>query len=203
LRKRSINVRFISATNRDLSAEVKRGAFRQDLFFRLNGISLTIPPLRKRISEIEPLARCFLLRAATQIRPRTELILSPAALDALEDYPWPGNIRELRNVIERASVLCAGDTITPAHLGLESATPRPPEVEPDEDPSGDRVTLPPLTIPLRSRMGEDERKRIVEALDQCAGNQTQAAEILGMSRRTLVSRLSLYGIPGPRKRRRE
>lgn len=217
VRPQAIDVRFISATNRDLALEIKRGAFRQDLFFRLSGISFTIPPLRQRTGEIEALARSFLLQAVSQRGARAGPSLSPAALKALRDYPWPGNIRELRNVIERASVLCEGDTITPLHLGLEPmASPSSGPVAPPpsgpvssrpqalhEEPTEDRVTLPPLTLPLRSRMGEEERKRIIEALDRCAGNQTQAAEMLGISRRTLVSRLNLYSIPGPRKGRRE
>ncbi len=121
--------------------------------------------------------------------------LSPEALDALEQYPWPGNIRELRNVIERAIVLCAGTTILPLHLGLER--PSRPSLIPAVSST---VTTLTQSMPLRSRIGDDERQRIVEALERCAGNQTQAAELLGMSRRTLVSRLNTYGILRPRKR---
>jgi len=222
LQKRDIDVRFVSATNRDLDAGVMRGAFRQDLYFRLNGITLVIPPLRERVSEIEALARNFMFQAATKMKLRTAPLLSQEALDTLLRYSWPGNIRELRNVIERAVVLSGGDAILPSHLGLWTSTSSPPAFgmrlssqAPPARPSSpssaattlelptvpivETVTLPPRS-PSRSLPGEDERQRILDALDRCGGNQTQAAEMLGMSRRTLVSRLSLYGIPRPRKK---
>ncbi|HEU4734468.1 MAG TPA: sigma 54-interacting transcriptional regulator, partial [Kofleriaceae bacterium] len=113
---RKLDVRFVAATNRDLEAEVTRGTFRQDLYFRLNGISFTIPPLRARTSEISPLAERF-LAVAGQTLDRTEpLRLSPDAIAYLERYAWPGNVRELRHVIERAAVLASGDAIVPADL---------------------------------------------------------------------------------------
>jgi two-component system response regulator AtoC len=152
LSKRDIDVRFIAATSRDLEEEVRRRTFQKDVYFRLNGISLTIPPLRERITEIEPLARSFLSRVAAQMQLGTEPTLSPAALDALERYAWPGNIRELRNVIERAVVLCVSDTIMPAHLGLGQAS----QTEPIDEAPSERSTLLPSISP-RSRMGEDER----------------------------------------------
>lgn len=207
LHKRPIDVRFIAATNRDLEAEVGRGTFRQDVYFRLNGISITIPPLRERTPEIEPLARSFIARAAAQMKLRANPLLSQAALEEMLQYTWPGNIRELRNVIERAVVLSAGGTILPEHLGLVASRstlvplPRPEAttVPPTRPSSPDLVVPSPIT-PLRTRAGETERQRILEALDRCGGNQTQAAEMLGISRRTLLSRLDLYGIPRPRKK---
>jgi two-component system, NtrC family, response regulator AtoC len=232
LARRPINVRFISATNRDIESEALRGAFRQDLFFRLNGISLIIPPLRERTGEIEPLARNFVARACAQMRLRTAPEISREALDILERHAWPGNIRELRNVLERAVVLCSGDRILPEHLGLDRVgsrtepsfqqppqSPMPsqmPSMMPSQMPSIAPVTMPrdsrtpvsaPVTLPaagappnLKSEMEELERKRIMDALEQCGGNQTQAAELLGMSRRTLVARLSAYGLTRPRKK---
>ena len=118
LKPRAIDVRFLAATNRVLEDEVARGAFRQDLYYRLNGISLVIPPLRARVDEIVPLARSFLETAAKRDG-RPVPTLSPPALKLLEAYPWPGNIRELRNTMERALLLATGDAITPEELPLE------------------------------------------------------------------------------------
>ncbi|WP_437897830.1 sigma 54-interacting transcriptional regulator [Sorangium sp. So ce124] len=212
LSPRPIDVRFISATNRDLAAEVKRGAFREDLFFRLNGIALTIPPLRARISEIAPLARSLADRTASALG-RPAPAFARETLAALEAHGWPGNIRELRNVIERAVVLSGGDTLLPEHLLLDAAAALPPvEARPAPAPAEPRpatapeAAAPAGTVPpaegaggLRGELDAIERRRIVDALEQCAGNQTQAAALLGMPRRTFVARLSAYGIPRPRK----
>ena len=213
LSPRPIDVRFLSATYRDLAAEVKRGAFREDLFFRLNGIALTIPPLRARTSEIAPLARAIADRTASALG-RPAPAFAPETLAALEVHRWPGNIRELRNVIERAVVLSGGDTLLPEHLLLDAAAAPPPvEARPVTPPVEARpaaapaeATAPAGAVPsaegaggLRSELDAIERRRIVDALEQCAGNQTQAAALLGMPRRTFVARLSAYGIPRPRK----
>ncbi len=200
LRPRPIDVRVVAATHRDLAAEVAAGRFRQDLYFRLNGISLTIPPLRERVGEIPELARTFIARTASQLGRLAPPTLSPEALAALAAHPWPGNIRELRNVIERAVVLCPDATILPSHLALEKARPAP--AAPTSAPS---VAPPPLAPaapggPLRDELEALERQRIVDALEKCAGNQTYAAELLGMPRRTLVTKLAAYNIPRPRKR---
>jgi DNA-binding NtrC family response regulator len=183
LSPRAIDVRFIAATNRDLPAEVARGAFRQDLYFRLNGISLTIPPLRERVSEIDGLAAQFLAQALAQSTPPRALKLSSEVLAGLRRYAWPGNVRELRNVIERAVLLCAGDVIELEHLSLPASSP-----------------LDPLRAQPQAVASSPERQRILDALAEAAGNQKLAAQKLGISRGTLVSRLDEYGIPRPRKR---
>ncbi|WP_437509148.1 sigma 54-interacting transcriptional regulator [Sorangium sp. So ce1099] len=232
LSPRPIDVRFLSATNRDLAAEVKRGTFREDLFFRLNGIALTIPPLRARVSEIAPLARALAARTAGALGRRAPAF-APETIAALEAHRWPGNIRELRNVIERAVVLSGGDTLLPEHLLIEAAaaTALEPPQETSAAPPAAIPAAPPAAIPaappaavpaappqaadedavgarssqnagdLRSELDAIERRRIVDALEQCAGNQTQAAALLGMPRRTFVARLDAYGIPRPRKRK--
>ena len=201
LRPRPIDVRLVSATHRDLEAEVARGTFRQDLFFRLNGIALTIPPLRERVSEIAELSRVFMARVSAQLARPLVPTLSPEALALLEGYRWPGNIRELRNTIERAVVLCSGPTILPEHLPLDRMRPAPPSAAP---PSPAASVVPPSMAPsagpLRHEIEALERQRIVDALEQSAGNQTQAATLLGMPRRTLVAKLVAYNIPRPRKR---
>ena len=184
---RPIDVRIVSATNLDLEAEIAARRFRQDLYFRLNGISITIPPLRQRAGEIEPLARHFLETGAAAIGRRPVPALAPAALEALHAHDWPGNIRELRNVIERALVLSVGPTIRRDDLQLATG---PAQRVAESRPAGSALAS-----------GErEERERIVLALERCVGNQTYAAEMLGISRRTLVSRIAKYGIPRPRTR---
>jgi two-component system, NtrC family, response regulator AtoC len=203
LKPRPIDVRFVSATNRDLEAEVARGAFRQDLFFRLNGVSLVIPPLRQRVGEIAGLARAFVEQAANQMGQDAPLI-TPAAMALLERYEWPGNIRELRNVIERAVLLCGGASVDVPHLPIEKMRPTPPNNPPPiQTPSKPRRV--PTNPPLNSAMGladeieKLERQRIVEALEKCVGNQTKAAKMLGISRRTLTNRMNAFKLPRPRK----
>ena len=208
LKPRAIDVRFIAATNRDLEADVERGRFRQDLFFRLNGISLMIPPLRERAGEIEALARAFIRQAFQAGGAKGgEPELSPGALILLERYSWPGNIRELRNVIERAVLLCAGAPIGPEHLPIEKMgnmlVPAPDSGKfPAIDLGPMASSGQPHAAPnLRRELEAFEKQRILDALERCAGNQTKAARRLGMSRRTLVSRLEEYGLPRPRKPR--
>jgi two-component system, NtrC family, response regulator AtoC len=180
LEPRAIDVRFISATNRDLAAEVSGGRFRQDLYYRLNGVTLVIPPLRQRIAEVPALARQFLAEAGAKTGHAQRL--SRTALARLEAHDWPGNIRELRNAIERAALICPDDEIGEEHLQL---------AEPPERPSASGGSL-------HADVESLERKRIVEALEACGGNQTRAAQKLGISRGTLLSRLKQYGITRPR-----
>ncbi|NUO53270.1 MAG: sigma-54-dependent Fis family transcriptional regulator [Polyangiaceae bacterium] len=193
-----IDVRFVSATNRDLEGEVQRGTFRQDLYYRLNGISITIPPLRERRREVLPLALRFVESAAKQLG-RAAPTLSEEASELLLAYRWPGNIRELKNVIGRAVVL-AGDLISPEFLPDFILREKPPASTPAPQSASTSEEAAPDSRGLRTELAAIERRRIVEALEKCHGNQTAAAEILGMSRRTLVSRLSEYDLPRPRKR---
>ena len=209
LKSKAIDVRFVAATNRDLELEVQQGTFRQDLYFRLNGITLQIPPLRERPDEILPLAHAFVEQAAVRFE-RPAPRLSAEVSSALRAYAWPGNIRELRNVIERAVLLCDHDAIEVSHVPAArlaaSFAPRRPARAAPAGIAGAIPTptpMPPVPAPteeLREELATLQRERIVEALARCAGNQTQAALELGMSRRTLVKRLSEYGLPRPRKR---
>ncbi len=202
----AIDVRFVAATNRDLEAEIRRGAFREDLFYRLNGFSVAIPPLRDRVAEIEPLARYFIAEFCRRNARYPEPELSAAALAWMRGYRWPGNIRELRNLIERAVLLCTGAAITLDHLpveALEAAAVRRGEPLGSSAPTGRVVPLAPATRAAPAAdAGDAERTRIEAALDQCGGNQTRAAALLGISRRTLVNRLDAYGLVRPRKPRR-
>jgi len=274
---RSIDVRFIAATHRDLGEAVGRGTFRQDLFFRINGITLSIPPLRERVAEIAELARHFLEDAGRRAGFPSAPELSADAVALLEAHDWPGNIRELRNVIERALILCSGGVVTAQNLQLSSplrttavlptvlppapypppppsyagmpgmpppsypgmpppsypgmpgpppsygaipppppsyaaipppppsyATPPPPSYATPSPPSYGSAPSPAPFYPAASSPGsEEERRRILEALERCAGNQTHAARMLGISRGTLIARLDLYDIPRPRRGRGE
>src|SRR6185503_12869712 len=187
---RLIDVRFIAATNRDLEVEVEVGRFRKDLYFRLNGISLLIPPLRDRTDEIAPLARGFVAECCRREGRESPPELSEEALAALDRYAWPGNIRELRNVIERAVLLCGdGPTVGPEHLPLEklAGTIASPPAEPL--PSAPLAAGDDEVERLRSALADMERQKIVDALARCAGNQSSAAEMLGMSRSAFIKRL--------------
>ena len=188
LAPRAVDVRVVAATNRDLAVEVKEGRFRQDLYFRLNGMTLTLPPLRARTEELYELAQLFADRTA-KVMGRKPPELSLEALAALEAHAWPGNVRKLRNVVERAVVLSMGGVIGPEHLMLESAARSVP---------GRKLGDPGPS--LKGDLDALERARIESALTKCAGNQTKAAELLGMPRRTLVARLSEYGLTRPRKK---
>jgi two-component system, NtrC family, response regulator AtoC len=202
VRARRIDVRIVCATNRDLEQEVARGTFREDLYYRLAALTLSIPPLRQRTTEIPALAALFLAEAAKGAK-RGEPTLSPAVRRILLEYHWPGNVRELKNVIERALALCEGDTIEPHHLPLERMLPQ--KAAP---PPPNRETL--RTIPRSSddpgeqaaQGGRDEKdeekQRMLAALDANAWNQSRAAQALGMARRTFISKLDRYGIPRPR-----
>ncbi len=205
-----VDVRFLAATNRDLDVALENGTFRQDLFFRLNGITLSLPPLRERPSEILPLAQRFAASYADKLGRCAPEIADDAA-DLLVRYAWPGNVRELKNVVERAVVLANDDRIVAANLPAKLATftresiaPRdsvpPPGPVSTDRPVIDEGTEPVSSQRLRGEMEALERQRIIEALEKCGGNQTSAAELLGISRRTLVTRLATYDLPRPRKR---
>jgi transcriptional regulator with PAS, ATPase and Fis domain len=206
LKPRAIDVRFVAATNRDLEVEVAAGRFRADLYYRLNGMSLVIPPLRQRLDELPGLARLFVAQFCRHSSIATEPELSPEAIAVLEAYPWPGNIRELRNVIERAVLLCSGAVIRPDDLPIESMRRRA-QAATLPPPVGAVSTAAPSVVRrsagapegMRAELADIERTRILEALEDAGGNQTRAAQALGISRRTLVNRLDELDVPRPRK----
>ncbi len=219
LRELHVDVRFMAATHRDLEALIAQGRFRQDLFYRLNGVSLFVPPLRERVNEIRPLAEQFIDQFAQQGHRSPVPKLSGAAIAVLTTYAWPGNVRELRNVMERAVMLTQSSLIDVADLPLERLGKTLPH-ERISEPPPDAVDQAPMSVrpgrysyaPGRASVGDEivgaipsqtadaERLRIIDALEQCAGNQTHAARLLGMSRRTLITRIELYDLPRPRKR---
>jgi len=189
-RVRKLDVRFISATNRDLRERIRKGQFREDLYFRLSGVAVEVPPLRTRRSEIAPLARLFAGEAAEALGRKGVPVLDPDALRFLEEQPWPGNVRELRNCVERAVLVSNSNTLTVD------------DIDPNHDSSPARKTQNTMQI-IVSRGPETsesaELEKIQEALSLCAGNQTRAAALLGIARRTLVKKLASMGLPRPRR----
>ncbi|MBK9261711.1 MAG: sigma 54-interacting transcriptional regulator [Polyangiaceae bacterium] len=206
---RKIDVRFIAATNRDLETEIEQGKFRRDLFFRLEGVSLTVPPLYERVMEIIPLARLFLDQECRKLDRVEAPDISAEAIRLLEEYAWPGNVRELRNAMQRASVFCTEEEVLPEHLPPRISG-RAPQIPPAKGSSPEARSLasraPNATQPIAetelplSAEEQAEYQQIMEALDRNAGNQTAAAKELEISRRTLVSRLEKYRIRRPRKK---
>jgi transcriptional regulator with GAF, ATPase, and Fis domain len=187
-----IDVRFLAATNRDLAAMVDMGTFRADLLYRLDGITVRVPPLRERTSEIPSLART-LLEAACKTSGRKPPVLGDSALARLARHEWPGNVRELRRVMERVAALAPGSVIDQSDLEplLVSAMGRASRPPPPSAPS--------LREAVKSEVESIERTRIEDALRRAAGNQTQAAKLLGISRRTLIDRIERFGLPRPRR----
>ena len=185
-----IDSRVIAATNRDLSAEVREGAFREDLFFRLNVFPMFLPPLRERREDIPLLVGYFLDRIA-QDGGKPLKQLSPEALRAMMVYPWPGNVRELEHAIERAVIQSEEETITARDLPAEILAP------------GDEltVTLADSAVSYKETMArvvrDVEVRLIRRALEQSVNNRTEAARILGISRRALVYKLKEYNLRGP------
>ena len=178
-----IDVRVISATSRDLDSDIREGRFREDLYFRLNVFCLRLPPLRERVEDIPLLAEHFLVAAFCE-RGVEKPYIEPDAMRSLMAYRWPGNIRELKNAIEHAAIVCEGGEISNSCLPLvirsEHAFPSVPDY--DED--------------LSIKKAEDaiERDLIRKALDRTAGNRTKAAKILEISHRSLLYKLKEYGI---------
>jgi two-component system response regulator AtoC len=182
--KRKADVRIIAATNKDLELEVKKGSFRDDLYFRLNVVKLLIPPLRDRKEDILPLFRFFMNRFNQQFN-KGFVRVSKEAEERILRHPWIGNIRELRNTLERIILLEKGDTILGSHLSFLAGKERPSEGETRSKP-----VIPPQGIVLE----EVEKEYIQEALRIKEGNKHQAAKLLGISRSALLYRMGKYGI---------
>jgi DNA-binding NtrC family response regulator len=189
-----VDIRLVATTNRDLEKEVKAGTFRQDLYYRLNVINLILPPLRERKNDIPRLSEFFIKRYAdangVPVRP-----LSEAALDKLLNYAWPGNIRELENVMHRAVLVARGDKIGPEAIGVGSetsiaakATSTIQQAIGNSDHSSDHL--------VGKTVAAVERDLIVKTVDKCLGNRTHAANILGISIRTLRNKLKQYSEEG-------
>ncbi|MGB9904115.1 MAG: sigma-54-dependent transcriptional regulator [Desulfotomaculales bacterium] len=175
-----VDVRVIAATNRNLEKAIEEGKLREDLYYRLNVFQIHMPPLRERKEDIPLLARYFV----EKFRP-TYLVgkISAEAMELLVRYHWPGNIRELQNVIERAAIICQGNEILPEHLPKELLAVQKP-------PAGAIIYFPDQGICLE----EVEKELILKALEKTGGNQTKAAQLLGITRSALLYRSQKYGI---------
>ena len=171
----SVDVRLIAATHRDLAEEVSAGRFRQDLYYRLNVVTIDMPPLRQRKEDIPQLARYFLQRYAERNRKAVQGF-TPQAMDLLIHYAWPGNIRELENAVERAVVLLTGEYISERELPLAITGTSVSDAPHGED------SIQPLV--------EVEKEAILVALEKTGGNKTEAARQLGITRKTLLAKLS-------------
>jgi two-component system response regulator AtoC len=192
----TVNVRIISATNQDLERMVKEGGFREDLYYRLKVVPLYVPPLRERGEDILPLARLFMERFARLFK-KPFRDFTPAAERVLLDYPWPGNIRELRNLFERTMLLENGETLEPHHLKVAPRTPRATQLS-----LGQRIDeylggpLPEQGIPFEQITEDLERALILKASYATKWNQSRTAELLNLKRDKLRYRMKLFQL-GP------
>jgi len=180
-----VDVRLIAATNRDLRAAIEEGAFREDLYYRLNVVAIDIPPLREHKEDIPSLATFFLDKFARESNQPIRK-LKPDALRKLIDYHWPGNVRELENIIARGATLALGDALGADDIHLDSEAPSRRAA-----PQASPVLPPGMTLE------KWEEEMIREALRQASGNKSQAARALGLSRNALRYRLSKMGVPDP------
>jgi two-component system response regulator AtoC len=198
-----VDVRLITATNRDLEQEIARGNFREDLYYRLNVVPIQIPPLRKRTGDI-PLLVQHIIKKFNERLKKNITGIADDALVVLETHAWPGNIRELENVLERTILFCKGDRIERADLQLTmpEAKSQPPEATPtivpeddgDEAASGEHAGSGSLKDIVRAETSRVERELIVKALDETGGNVTQAARLLKISRKSLQMKMKEFGL---------
>ncbi len=177
-----IDVRVVAATNRDLLECVQEGTFREDLYYRLAVVALRLPPLRERGRDLDRLVEHFGAFYARE-HGRTVRAVSEEALEVLRAHPWPGNVRQLRNALERAVVMAEGDVLLPDHLPADVLTP----------PAGGSVSAPPAAEPLCT-LQEMERRMIGRALEETRRNFSAAAELLGIHRNTLRRKMQEYGL---------
>ena len=182
----NLDLRVITATNKNLREAVKEGAFRQDLYFRLNVIQVSIPPLREHAEDILPLARFFVAHYNKKFRRQIEGI-APVAERLLLSHPWPGNVRELRNAVERAMILEETALLTPSSLPVTLVSPA----------VGGEKGSPPLAFQIPDEgisLEENERNLVARALEKTNGNQTQAARLLSITRDTLRYKMKKFNL---------
>ena len=182
-----LDLRVIAATNKNLREAVKEGAFRQDLYFRLNVIQIVLPPLRERAEDILPLARFFIEHYNRKFKRNVEGV-SDGAAKLLLYHDWPGNVRELRNAIERAMILEESSLITPPSLPIAISRPDPP------GPQEAASALPAASPSEGMSLEDNERNLLVRALEKTNGNQTQAARLLRVTRDTLRYKMKKFNL---------
>lgn len=190
IKPKSVNVRVIAATNVNLAELVKKGGFREDLFYRLQVVPITLPPLRTRSRDITLLANHFSQKFGKQ-NDRRPLVFSEDALEVFRKYSWPGNVRELENLIERLSILVDGDAVyradLPSHLSDPSSDCRS---------GGISMTLPEAGVDFNQIVEEFENSLILQALNRTQGNKKAAARLLNLNRTTLVEKIKKKGLDG-------
>ncbi|MDX1975109.1 MAG: sigma-54 dependent transcriptional regulator [Rickettsiales bacterium] len=188
-----VNIRVLATSNRTLLDEVKKGTFREDLYFRLNVINIHMPALRERKDDIKPLAEYFIAKyaKANGVPVRT---LSAAALQKMMDYHWPGNVRELENTMHRTVLLATGEQIEPDAVFLQGAAERAAALAAEEKSSATTSTAPNGLV--GRTVDSVEQELIIDTLSHCLGNRTHAANILGISIRTLRNKLKQYSEQG-------
>jgi DNA-binding NtrC family response regulator len=186
-----VDVRVVAATNRQLKQRVAERQFREDLYFRLSVFPITIPPLRERSGDVPILARHFVDKFCKEMN-KKPLSLSPGALDDLVAYPWPGNVRELQNCIERAVILCEGETLHSRHFNLN---PRQPAGASPPPSPWDQIDLSgTMAEAMRRVTAEVEKRKYEQALREAGGNKQRAADLLQVSYKTLLVKLKEYGL---------
>ncbi|MGH7406670.1 MAG: sigma-54 interaction domain-containing protein, partial [Candidatus Methylomirabilales bacterium] len=190
-----VDVRVIAATNKHLPDLIRKGAFREDLFYRLNVIPIHLPPLRERPEDIPLLEESFVTRFCQQNR-RPVKPVSEDGMALLTRFPWPGNVRELENALERALALEQSEVLTAASLPDEIRAWQPTEATPAAALAP--PTIPPEGLNLEDVVSQVERKLLLEALEKAGGVQTKAAQILGINFRSFRYRLKKYGLERPR-----
>jgi DNA-binding NtrC family response regulator len=186
----SVNARIIAATNRNLEKEVESGRFRQDLYYRLNVIAIHVPPLRERLPDIPDLVRLLINSLSSRIGFKAPPEIEDDALKLLKSYSWPGNIRELRNVLERAVILSNGGVIGANNIGLDSS---PGETIDVETGISVRVGIPKKGS-MHDAINEAKKKLILEGLEQSGGSIKEAADLLGITRDSFNHHMKSLGI---------
>jgi len=180
---KKIDVRVVAATAKDLGEEIKKSLFREDLYYRINVVTIYLPPLRERFEDIPLVTEHFIKRFNTKLKKNIKGV-SSEVMEQFMAYPWPGNVRELENVIERAILLAPGDTLEISDL--------PPTLKADQYPLSVLAPEDISSIKVASRMLE--RELIERALSKTGGNRTKAAKMLEISRPMLISRIKVYGL---------
>ena len=186
----TVDCRVVAATNRDLPAAIRAQRFREDLYYRLNVIRLHVPALRERPEDVAPLAQAFLDRYARELK-RGRLKLATRTLEVLARYPWPGNVRQLKNAVERMAVLAPGDTLTPDLLPPEILAPG---AESAPGAGGGDPAAAVADLPYKEAVRAIKRECIARALARTGGNQKQAAELLGLQRTFLNRLIKEFGL---------
>jgi len=196
-----VDIRFIVATNQDLEEAISKGGFREDLYYRLNVVSIKIPPLRERKEDIPALVSYFIRKFNRELK-KGIVGITPSSMEKASSYGWPGNVRQLENVLKRAMVLCQGEWILEDHLVFEKGwekreTPEELGKKPMEDLLDilfEELSKASSSSPELDMISTVERGMILRALQKTNGNQVQAAQLLGMNRSTLRGKMERYNI---------